>query len=107
MVASSSRPVGVGCQHTATRLAVLLRGSNQLLEPGIVLDVAPPPVRGPRQPDSMSGVRRHLVLKQAKCFVPVTQQQVCKGLIRKEFDLRVDIGYAARSGKQVASAITA
>src|SRR5205807_4911995 len=74
MLAASSRPAGVGCQHTATRLAVLLRGSDQLFEPGIVLDVPPPPVRGPRQARSVRGVRRHLLLQQAQCLVAVTEQ---------------------------------
>src|SRR5205814_1861834 len=88
------------------RALLLLCRADQLLEAWVVLDVAPPPVRGPRQPDSVSGARCDLLLHQAECFVPVTQLQVRKRLVGKQFGFGIYSGSAPRALEHVSSAVS-
>src|SRR5437773_4722408 len=83
-----------------------LCGPDQLLEPRVVLDVAPPPVGGPRQPNAMSRVRRDLLLEKPERRVAIAQEDVRERLERQELALRIHIGTSLRPGEHVSRAVT-
>src|SRR5207247_9610987 len=60
------------------------RRPDQLLQPRLVLDVAPPPVGRPRQPDTVNRVRGHPLPQPAERLIAVSEQRKSDGVLGKD-----------------------
>src|SRR5438876_11575649 len=73
-----------------------LASADNLPEPRITADVAPPPVVRLREPDAVRGVRRYLFLEEAERHVAIAKEEISKRLERQEFTLRIHVRTTSR-----------